>query len=243
MAIKETHKLKIEDRVFTKADVIKLGETLLAAYGTLGGSDMWQSFKLKVECDDDTSHEGEDLALLYTDIFDRKRITTIHMLLYCRKPAREIDLWLRQGRFSPSSVEVGGDDPEWVRGIFFTIENIIKEVKPQSNRFIKNPVFQWVVMTVTSNLFIYMSLYFFNLHLMTYKEITTIVICWLGYAGVGYALLWQLEGAWPRMEFSFGPEHRRTELRRRKWLTILSVYFASPIITAAIYDIIKAILR
>jgi hypothetical protein len=243
MAVKESHRLKIEDRVFTKADVIKIGEVLLTVYGTLGGDDTWQSFTLKVECDDDTAHEGDDLSLLYDgDIFERKRVTTIYMRVNNRKPKREINIWLREGRFASSSLEVGGDDQQWVRGTFFTLEDVIKSVKHQDNTFIRNPFFQWFTVSLTAFLLIEVMTHTFISQSVTGTGIFTSILLVIIYCAVAYWLFWQMESAWPRVEFAFGPDHRRAELRRRKWLAFLSMLIILPLLTSLIYDLIKSLI-
>jgi hypothetical protein len=202
------------------------------------------SFRVTIECDDDTSYEAEDMSIFADDdILDLKKPTKI--VVSMQDTYRNKDITLRvthRGSGSENMLSVSSSDYNWLSGVFENLEQIVKSTKPQYiwlQRF-------YITVLVTLGLAIAIGLLVaFSLGPSATSDdragagfVTGIIFLVLGTTMVGW-----LANFFPPIELAIGPEHTRVESNRRKVLIAACTLFIAPLAIMVVYDVLKWVLH
>jgi hypothetical protein len=261
---KESRKLQIDWRVFSKTDVRRITQVLYSAYQTAKKSKHHSSISIRLYCQGGISYESDSLDILDDGgPLDIKKTETIQITFYDYEMERNIDISLREGNYYGGELSIRGTDKNWVQGNFTRLQEIIDSVKPQDNVVLKykDLVFHIIAFGVGSLVLLLVDFFIFR-HLPTPKTIQIssdflrsiilfvranplvsylvwIFLVWLeGIFTFAYPVFNWLIELWPKIEFDFGPEHlNKHKLRRQRiWLV------TSLVIIPIIINIVTAVL-
>src|SRR3989338_5028242 len=134
----ETREKKINNKVFTKNDIINLWH-IFSSQHLSQKKDERTSPEMQVRCTDGTRYENKNEELLSQgNIFDIKKIEPINfeyrsfLIEYKR-----ITIELTHGNSNYRNIlTVKGDEGLWVAGTFNKFEILLNSVKPQNNWFV-----------------------------------------------------------------------------------------------------------
>ena len=263
---KETRRLTVKNKVFTKADVQRLARFFSSEYEAVRDSEQssahYCALTFQVDCADGTSYESESVELLEDEgPIDIKKTNSLQMTLHTLD--QKVDFSIREGRYSEGSLIVRGCDKHWVNGTFSTLEDIIDSVKPQDN---------WILRHRTSSLHLIAlgtgSLIFLLLDALVYPHIPPIenpsdsiqalrdyiwatpwfafLFAWflrwfMGISVLAFHLRSWLLDLWPQIEFDFGPEHMNLEVARRAKVVAVFSIVIIPIAIAIVPDILNTL--
>lgn len=259
--MKETIRKIIDNRVFTKDDIIRIGEIIENQKEENSELDSRSTKKYVITCDDSTSYESGSLSIITDeDIIDVKKTQSIEMSYHNYASEKSVDIELFHNGPRYINCRIAGNDRNWVNGTLREIEEKIKGTKPQDNFFLRHPVLLYNVSAfgigiLLSKIVVYILLSLFGgtpssepdpywLQLIKSFPILGILINWAFYwlfGAMTFAsntrnLILEL---WPSTEFDFGPEHLKLEKKRRNTIVIVLTVVIIPILVSFIYDIIK----
>lgn len=260
--MKETRRLDINKKIFTKTDILNIGKLFLREYTSTKEAENHSSISFQVNCFDGTSYESESIELFDDGgILDLKRINSLEISFQNYTLDRYMNISLvHGGSFNRHNLLVRGNDQDWVNGIFTRLKEIIDSIKPQDNWIIKHKTLILHIIALGVGTILYSVLW-----LILYQHIEPIknpservktirsffktypflpyLIMWFGIwlMGIGWAILirrWLLN-LWPDIEFDFGPEHMKVEKLRRLRISIVFSTAIIPIVLAIGYDLLK----
>jgi len=263
--MKETRRLDIKKKVFTKRDILNIGHILLSEYQSAQKAEHYSSIAFQLICDDGTSYESESIELFEDgNIIDLKRTRTLEMHFRDSELDRRIYISVAHGEKYGNYLIVTGKDINWVNGLFTRLQETINSVKPQENWILKHKTLILHVSALGIGTILY-SAFWFVLHrhikpienppeilkamrifFKTYPLFSYLFDWFMNWAaGIPLALcfrIWLLN-LWPDIEFDFGPEHMKIEKTRRLRISIIFFVAVVPIVLAIGHDIVKALLR
>lgn len=263
--MKETRKFEIKNKIFTKKDILNIGEIFLNEYKSAQKAGDHSSIMFKINCVDDTSYESESINLFDNGgILDTKKIDLLEITFHNYMAEKYINISVVSGGYYRNNLLVRGDDENWVRGIFTKLKEIIDSIKPQDNFIIrhKTAVLHVIAFGVGIFLrFLLLSILDINSGYTKYPSETVKIIAsflvahsylmfpldwftsWV--MGISWAPLirsWLLN-FWPSIEFDFGPEHLKVEKLRRIRITMVFSIVIIPIVLEIAYDLVKYFLK
>lgn len=254
--MKERKGLPIENKVFSKKDIITLSKLFHTQYENAIKKGHRCSICYKMASSVDmASYESESLDLFKDDgIIDTKKISSIEMSFDNYTVNQYINLSIEHKGSYHDGLIIEGSDKNWVAGTLTTFTDIINSIKPQTHWCIKYKTFLWHLLSLSIGFIIFYPLYFLTMPYIiktlstsdniiainnSFKEHQSsnlfILYClsssWLiGYPWAKNAISWLLE-LWPKIEFDFGPEHMKNEKEKRNRLNlILSIVLSIVII-------------
>jgi hypothetical protein len=263
--MKETRRLYIKKKVFTKSDILNIGQILLSEYQSAQKAKNRSSITFQLNCVDGTSYESESTELFDNgSIIDLKRTGSLEMSFHDYELDRYIIISVTPGGGEYGNhLIVRGDDRNWVDGVFTRSKEIVDSVKPQENWILKYKTLILHVSALGIGIIIY-SVFNFVLDGLiepieipseTVKAIQTFfktyplflyLLVWFLKWCMGISLAPYLRGwllnLWPEIEFDFGPEHMKVEKERRLRILIVFSTVVIPIVLAIGYDIVKSLL-
>ncbi|OHX42362.1 hypothetical protein [Cytobacillus oceanisediminis] len=248
--MKESIKAKIEDRVFSRENIIKIATIIYSKYEEdlkkyesspedFRGLNYHGSFKIELTCDDDTQYTSDSLELFTKDdIIDRKKVWSISIRFWGHND-EEIRFAITEGnQKTPNLLHVTGENG-LARLWFSELEDVIKHVKPQENFILTHKkVFTVIVSYVFSILtlisFIFSLVILNKLGLFTSNPDAEVDNAWI-YLLVFImicSLPWKIkidkwiDSFWYSVEFDFGPEHYKKTKNKRKifWIAFSAVF-------------------
>jgi len=259
--MKETRRFAIKQKIFTKRDLLNIGELFLSEYSAAKENEERASIEFRISCPDGTSYESESIEFFDNGgVLDRKIINTFEITFHNYSKDNYINITVVRGGGYNDELVVKGENPTWVNGVFNRLKEIIDLLKPQDNFIIRHKTFLLHLISFGVGVFIY-----FILWLMFYRHIEPIknptetiktirtffkahpflmfildwVMFWLlGIPWAPYIRRWLLT-LWPNIEFDFGPEHFKVEKKRRMRLAMVFSVAIIPIVLSIGYDLAK----
>lgn len=246
--MKERREILIENRVFQKEDILRLVRAIHQDYSPPKNEQSYRVyFSLLIKCEDGSSFEIEDLALLDNDcVIDYKDANSIECDLRDSAEDKSLRLSLSRNN-STGSLAIASRKKEWVRDRFVAFQEIIDSIAPQSTFFRR---YKTVLLLVISLLIGYLFVFFLNklFALLPRIELPPSDLATLArkipfldfvfimfYSGcLGYPIADMLRNKmlalWPSIEFHFGPEHQRVIAKRKRIVMVYCFLLAVPII-------------
>jgi hypothetical protein len=251
---KETRRLAINWKIFTKIDISRLAHILDQEFQKSKNNNQHTSFTIQLYCEGGISYESDSTDLLEEGgPLDIKKVLTIQITYYNYELGRNIEIFLKEDDKS-GYLLVRGDDRNWVQGTFVTLQDIINSIKPQENfilRFRKiifhiiaiglgilicsvvfllfHDFFKNTTINITQGLFSNILRFFLENKFANFCLL--IFLYWLeGMITFAYPVYNWLIKLWPNIEFDFGPDHfNRIKLRRQR-IWVVTVIVVIPII-------------
>lgn len=258
--MRETRNLRINKRVFSKADINKLAQFLWNESQQPTRSRIEFEMRFKINCDDGTSYASKSIDIFNDDgIIDTKRTESIEMALRDYDLDQYITISIVKNGYR-DDLTVEGDDQYWVNGCFNRLTEIINAVKPQVDWPYKyrRILFHIIALGVGSIIyFLYWALILRHLQPIAnpgeiLKQLRSFarnnlwfsyVLQWISAYGFGigwaFSLRERLLSLWPNIEFDFGPEHFNLEKKRRRHLSAIATLVVLPLAISVVYDITK----
>ena len=262
--MKETRRIDIKNKVFTKSDILNIGKVILDEYSSAQDAQNHSSITYKIDCIDGTSYESETMGLFDEGgIIDLKKTRAIEIYFHNYTLDRYINISVVHGGGYRDNLIVSGDDQNWVNGIFTRLKEIVDSIRPQDNWLIKHKSFVLHITALGIGTVIYTVLWFILYrHIEPIKNpsetIKSIRAFFTAFPFLSYLLDWLLNwlmgipwapyirswllSLWPEIEFDFGPEHMKVEKLRRLRISIVFSVAVIPIILAIGYDLLKSLL-
>lgn len=259
--MKETRQIVIKKKIFTKSDILNIGQILLNEYNSAQKKEHHSSVAFKLNCSDGTSYESESYELFENgSIIDIKKINSLEMSFSNYKLESYINFSITHGNEYGNHLIVRGNDRNWVDGLFTRLKEIINSVKPQNHWILKYKTLILHLIALGVGVIIYSILNFLLYrHIQPIKNPSDTVqairtffitnpffvylIDWFlrWFMGIPWAISirsWLLN-LWPVIEFDFGPEHMKVEKNRRFRIALIFSSVVIPIFLSILYDIFK----
>lgn len=263
---KETRLIRIDRRIITVSDLLKLANVIFKEYKILKKSDKYAFVSFSVTCDDDSVFDSESPEIFSdSSPYSSKRVISVSLHLGTILHSRHIYVKFNHATSSYSNssyIEVKGSDSKWVNGILRIIEEMVDGFTPQNNFAEK---YRYLLQTIISigvgiimlnSLSLLMKTANLPQTTSTPEGLSGLIIAlatkytiaqmffiylfyWLlGYIPAGY-LVDKLRGLWPSIEIQVGAEHKFIENHRRGWLINIFLLGILPLLLQVAYDIVK----
>lgn len=259
MAINESRKLRITERIFTRQNIQSLAK-VIANQVILPQHSKDSRILFTVYSNDNSTFSSKDLSLFDDEspIFVRN-IERIRLKFNSYSAESSIDIELTHGNSSyGNQVVIEGIDSHWVNGTLKQIEELMRSFSPQESFIITHRKAVQIVMALSIGILYQRLLSLIPLSppsgpppdwalklnsLITtiphgYKIVNYIFALMGGWFPAKYAY-YKLRSFWPSIELQVGPEHYQIEKLRRKAITAFVVLGILPILTSFVYDLIK----
>lgn len=252
--ITESRSLKVKDRIITVADARRLASFVAEKYEETKASDKYPRIKFSATCFDDAQFNSKDIELFSDQsAISSKRVSEITINYSSYEANRDISISLSHGGSDYRNyVRVSGEDSTWVNGTLRTLEEIIAGFKPQSRLFTeyKNIVYVVFALSIGSVYFYFLSLIPIEVEqpewatklVITFNGLWYFIKYFFAYTiGIwpAYMLTSKIEQLWPSVELQIGPEHSFIEKKRRAWIAAALLVGVVPLLTSALYDLLK----
>lgn len=259
MAINESRKLKITERIFTRQNIESLAK-VIANQATLAQHSKDARILFSAYSRDNSTFSSKDLSLFDDEsLIFVKDIERIRLKFNSYSAESSIDIELTHGNSSyGNQVVVEGTDSHWVNGTLKQIEELIQSFSPQESFFIKYETAVQIILALGIGILYQRLLNFIPVSPPSgprpdwaIRVNTLITAIPYGYKIVSYlpALVggWfpakfaysKLRNLWPLIELQIGPEHYQIEKSRRKAFAAFIALGIAPILTSFAYDLIK----
>lgn len=254
--MKTTRKKIIRNKIFSKEDVKNLWTKIKSEYDVSQKEKNHSSLEIEINCIDGISYESETDDLLQDgDVIDNKKCSTIGIEYHDYKLNRRISLNLSHGDKYGNGLIVRGDK-YWVSGTFDLLNDIIEAVRPQEHWFVKYKTLILHIGAIAFGFFIYTLLDlipigtneepsinilkirdFLHSNIIFLSLIRTLLFWLQGILPLWWLRDWVLK-LWPSIELDFGPEHKKSEKRRRKRVGLFFLVIIIPLLLNLIYDLL-----
>jgi len=256
--MEETIRKKIDNRVFSKKDIIRIAELLESQ--NKDEELPFSGSKYKINCFDTTTYESGSITILTNEnIVDIKRARSIEMSYESDSLNRSIKIELFHNGPTYENLIIKGDDRNWVKGTLANVEEMLNSTPPQDNFVIRHPKFLSNVVALGVGIIISYAIYFLLEFFETPQEaeesswfttysISNFLIRWsifwiVGWMTYAEKITKKVLELWPSTEFDFGPEHLKIEKNRRKVLIGFITLIVVPILMSVIFEFIKAVYK
>lgn len=242
---KETRRLDINWRVFSKFDIRRLAQILESAFQVAKKAKHHSSLSFHLYCQGGISYESDSVSILEDEgPLDIKRTISIQMTFYDYEEERRIDVSLREGNHN-SDLSVRGTDKNWVQGNFTSLLETIESVQPQDTFFLRHKGIIYHVISLGVGSLIYLILEFlitrfiepiknpseFVMGIRNFLAtnlwayfLIQIFDRWLMGLGFAYFIRESLIKLWPEIEFDFGPDHmNKQKIRKQRIKSVVSL--------------------
>ena len=242
---KETRRLNINWRVFSKSDIRRLAQVLDVALRAAKEQKHHSSLSFQLYCKGGISYESDSASILDDDgPLDIKRTIAIQMTFYDYEMGGYIDVSLREGNYD-NDLSVRGAEKNWVQGTFTNLQEIIESIRPQDNFILRNRGIVFHVISIGVGSLIFQIVYslmsriiepiqnpsdfiielrnFFKTNLWAYYIFEIFARWGNGLVLALYIREWLIR-LWPKIEFDFGPDHmNKLKVRRQRIWSVASL--------------------
>ena len=177
---------------------------------------------IRLDFDDESMIQGDDIDIFATDAFKRRRCMSIRFGYASKSYIRCLKIRLNNSALgvSDSEVEVCSSDQTWYDSMLNRLETIFSEVENQK-RFARYPGLISIILSNIEAILLCITLF----NLLSVKSKVFAVILLYGVLGsflwlVNITLIERLKKAYPCIEFSFGPTHLNESLRLRQMIIV-----------------------
>jgi hypothetical protein len=250
----ESKRIPINQIIVQKNDILRVASFFEEQYKQIKKMEpAYTEFWLYAQTISGEGYKFEDVKEFNTShIWDMKRVTSFGMRTSTsRDVGVELHLEVSHGDSSfNNSFTVSGKDPTWVKGVSSQFEELLRAATPQSNFVEQHRIlFVGITTLMLGWLFLHLFLLFVDLVVarQTHFVPTTADLVFISVLSVPLGLLlavnivFKAEALWPAVEFQIGPEHEKTEKRRRYHIGWLIGAVVVPFVVSVLYDIIKGI--
>lgn len=262
MGIKKHGLYSIDNKIIQKNHIQQIAKLIWLEYDNLQSSSISKEFKVHIKCFDRFSYTADTLEIFNDDSeIYKERLKSIEIVSSCDDKLF-IKLRLNHGQMlvddkylSDSDIEIGGSDIAKIHDLQVRILQEVQSIPPQDNvienssRFIAPSVFIIAALSFGFAVDIYnrgaknTTPYWreaFNDfgNLFAYSLLPA--ICGAVFLSIYNSYSERSLEIWPNVELHIGPEHLRPEVKKRKKIILFFTIVILPLLTAFIYDMIKA---
>jgi uncharacterized membrane protein len=254
--LKETRRLQIQQKSFTRSDLQKIGKLFLVEADTAAAAKKRRAVAFTLHCSDQTSYTTEDMSQFAEGAEIDMKSTEAVQFTFAIEDENFIDFNLRSGQRSDGEVMVRGTDRKWVGGMFVALEERIRAVNPSSSWFTKHPTLTFNIVAVgLGSIIAWIVVWGHHLGLVTVEKSTPAMEQLVNNPVVNFIGIWVafwifgllpaisardwLLAAWPSIELDTGPEHQKIQKIRRNRIAAFITLVVIPLLVTSVYDLIK----
>ncbi|MES2725468.1 MAG: hypothetical protein V4643_00105 [Bacteroidota bacterium] len=262
MSIRENRLFAIEDKVLSIQHIRELADIILQEYLISDNKNASSWIKFYVKCYDYSSFESGDISIFDdSSIINKKRVKSI-VIEYKEGEEKHVKVHLNHGYIqeekeyiNDSDIEIGGNNPFWVSGIYEKINTTLLSFPEQDTTLIEyKSKINWLAFIIGT---------YFGGALMdfvdrnnkdfipfwyqaTHKGLGNFFVSLLAGSLFGGIIVWlftyvflqKTYEIWPTVELQIGPDHLLVEKKRRFFYAKLLSIVLIPLLLSIISTII-----
>jgi hypothetical protein len=263
--VKRTRKIVIRNRVFSLEDLKRIAELFDKQAKLARKSDHHASSEYEISFSNNTSISGDSPEILDDKFLNAPgRPVVVRLAFRNFTLGRHLSFEANHGDSTYSNIaSVSADEPDWVNDNFLSLEEAIQTVRPQTFWFRRHPTLLLNLIALGAGSLIQLAvqplLQAFIKILPFWSAIQSVpadspwrqpvilavlyLFIWITRWFTGFCFAFEIRRwllqLWPNVELNIGSEHLKTEIIQRRRLVAVIVLIVLPVITSAIYDIIK----